>query len=321
MSLALFALAADLAFNRACLRLRLRFDRGEVNAERGKMSGTEPKPLTPGLYLVATPIGSARDITLRALDVLAGADVIAAEDTRTTRKLMDIHGIALAGRPLIAYHDHSGVKAREMLRQRIEAGASVAYASEAGSPLIADPGYGLVQEMAAAGLEVTSVPGASALVAALSVAGLPTDRFLFAGFLPVKPGARRKTLEGVADLDATLVFYESAGRIERSLKDMVEIFGGERPGAICRELTKRFEQIMREPLGTLADSLGSDITLKGEFIIVVGPAAPRAPTAEEVDEALGDALVRLSVKDAASEVAERLKLPRKEVYSRALALK
>lgn len=279
------------------------------------------RPLEAGIYLVATPIGSARDITLRALDVLAAADVIAAEDTRTARKLMEIHGVPLGGRPLVAYHDHSTDRDRDRLLTHVAEGRSVAVVSEAGTPLLADPGFPLTRAGAEAGASIFAVPGASALLAALSVAGLPTDRFLFAGFPPVKPGARGSFFDELATLQATLVFYEAPKRMSRSVEAMAESFGHDRPAAICRELTKRFEQTMRGTLGDLSDSIGSDIPLKGEFVVVVGPAERSAVTEEDLDRALRAELKTESVRDAATRVSEALGLPRKDVYARALTLK
>ena len=212
---------------------------------------SEPRPystLGSGLYLVATPIGNARDITLRALDVLAGADVLAAEDTRQTRKLLEIHGIKRSG-PVVPYHDHNGPAQRPRLLAAMAEGRSVALVSDAGTPLVADPGYRLAVEAAAAGHAVTAVPGASALLAALAVAALPTDRFLFAGFLPPRQAARRRALAELAAVPATLVFYKSPRRLAASLADMAAVLGAERAAAVCRELTKRFEEATRAPLG------------------------------------------------------------------------
>lgn len=282
---------------------------------------TEIPLLTAGLYLVATPIGSARDITLRALDILGAADVLVAEDTRTLRKLMEIHGILRDGRQVIAYHDHSDGAAARGIAGLIAEGKSVAYCSEAGSPLIADPGYGLVAELRARDLPVHVAPGPAAVIAALSLAGLPTDRFLFAGFLPVKPAARMAALRELADAPATLVFYESPRRVARTLADMAEVLGADRDGAICRELTKRFEQVATGPLEALADRVGDDVPEKGEFVLLAGPPKAQRVSAAQLDAALAGALAEGSVRDAASAVAEQFGLPRKEVYKRALALK
>ena len=274
--------------------------------------------LDPGLYLVATPIGNARDITLRALDTLAGADVIAAEDTRTARRLMNMHAIALGERPLLSYHDHSKAPARARLLHEIEQGRSVAYVSEAGSPLVADPGFALAREAALRGLPVTSVPGPTAMIAALSVSGLASDRFLFAGFLPNASGARKKVLGELADVPATLIFFESAKRIHKSLDDMVLILGGTRQGAICRELTKKFEETLRGPLDELRQQVDAR-TLKGEIVVVLGRGTGRA-SVQDMEAALREALRTMSVKDAAAHVAGRLDLPRRQVYQAALSL-
>ncbi len=278
----------------------------------------EIRPLPPGLYFVATPIGSARDITLRALDILASADVIAAEDTRTARHLMEIHGIALQGRTLAAYHDHNGAAARPRLLQALAEGRSVAYVSEAGTPLVADPGFVLAREAIAAGYPVTSAPGPSAVIAALTVAGLPTDRFLFTGFPPSTSAARRGVFRDLAGIPATLVLYESPKRIAASLKDMAAELGNERQAAICRELTKKFEEVIRGPLGTLAVDVAQR-SLKGEIVVVID-RSHREASAETLEDALGKALLTLSVKDAAQMVAEALGLPKRKVYQRALEL-
>lgn len=274
-------------------------------------------PLEPGLYLLATPIGTARDITLRALDTLASADVIAAEDTRTARKLMEIHGIHLGDRPLIAYHDHNGPQVRPRLLRMIEEGRSVAYASEAGTPLVADPGFVLAREAIARGLPVTGAPGPSAVLAALTVAGLPSDRFLFAGFLPPAGAARRRALAEVAQVPATLIFFESPRRLSGSLRDFVEVLGADRGAAVCRELTKRFEEARRGTLAELADAYAGTPP-KGEIVIVVDRDRAGA-SAEDMEMALEAAMETMSVKDAAAHVAKALGLPKRDVYQAALA--
>jgi 16S rRNA (cytidine1402-2'-O)-methyltransferase len=278
-------------------------------------------PLGPGLYLVATPIGTADDITLRALAILREADIIAAEDTRQARKLMDIHGIPLAGRPVIPYHDHNGPQQRPKLLAAIRDGKSVAYASDAGTPLVADPGYRLAEAVIAEDLPVTAAPGASAVLAALSVAGLPTDRFLFAGFLPPKSAARRTALEELAQVPATLVFYESPRRLAAALADMADTLGPARPAAVCRELTKRFEETRRDTLAALADHYAEAGAPKGEVVVVIGPPQARQASAEDLDSALHAALAENTLKDAAKIVAEATGLPRKRVYARALELR
>jgi len=279
--------------------------------------------LAPGLYLVSTPIGNAADITLRALDVLTRADAIAAEDTRQTRKLMEIHGIALAGRPMVSYNDRNGAERRPRILGWLREGLSVAYCSDAGTPLVADPGYRLAEAAIAEGLPLTAVPGASAVLSALSLAGLPTDRFLFAGFLAPKSGARRAALSGLAAVPATLVFYESPRRLAAALADMAAMLGADRPAAVARELTKKFEEIRRGTLADLAAQYAAEPAPKGEAVVLVGPpdaAAAHANSAAGLDAALTRALATMSVKDAAREVAAMLDLPRREVYARALEL-
>ena len=283
-------------------------------------AGEAPARLAPGLYLVSTPIGAARDITLRALDILASADILAAEDTRTARKLMDIHGVRRDRRSILPYHDHNGAAQRPRLLAALAEGKSVALVSDAGTPLIADPGFKIAAEAIAAGHSVVAAPGASALLAALSVAGLPTDRFLFGGFLPPKDAARRKALSALEAVPATLVFYESPRRLAAALAAMSDALGAERPAAVCRELTKRFEETRRGTLGALAAAYGAGEAPKGEVVVVVGPP-PEAEVAEDdLDAALEAALDGASVRDAATEVAARLGLPRRQVYARALEL-
>lgn len=275
--------------------------------------------LVPGLYLVATPIGSARDITLRALDVLASADVIAAEDTRTARKLMDIHGVKVNGRPLIALHDHSGDVAIAKLVARMNKGQSVAYVSEAGTPLIADPGYELGRAAMQAGLPVTTAPGPSAVIAALSVAGLPTDRFAFVGFLPSKQAARQAALAELKDTRFTLVLYESPKRVHEMLCDCCDVLGAKRAAVVCRELTKRFEEVRRGTLAELADAFEGE-SVKGEIVVLVDRPADVAPDNAAIKAALTEAMKTMRVKDAATAVAGALNLPRRHVYQIALGL-
>ena len=273
-------------------------------------------PLSPGLYLVATPIGNAADITLRALDVLGRADALACEDTRRTRALMAMHGLALGRRPMVAYHDRNGAARRPQILGWLGDGRSVAYASDAGTPLIADPGYRLVEAARAAGHEVYGVPGPSALLAALSVAGLPTDRFLFLGFLPPRRPARRTALAEVAGVKATLVAFESPRRIAATLADMATVLGEGRPAAVARELTKRFEEVRTGALGELAVLYAGE-TPKGEIVVLAGPPAPgEAGRAGELalDDALAEALKTLSLKEAVRMVSECLALPRRAVY-------
>lgn len=281
--------------------------------------GAGRKPLGPGLYFIATPIGAARDITLRALDILASAEVIAAEDTRTLRHLMEIHGIALGDRPLVSYHDHNGATARPRILRALEEGRSVVYASEAGTPLVADPGYQLGRAAIEAGLPVFAAPGPSAVLAALTVSGLPSDRFLFAGFPPNTASARRKWLKEFAAVPATLIFYESPKRVSEMLTDLVATFGTDRQAAVCRELTKKFEEVRRGTLAELAEAFEGQ-SPKGEFVVLIDRPRGRQAGPEDVEAALRERLARMSVKDAAAEVAEALGLPRREIYQAALAM-
>lgn len=274
----------------------------------------------PGLTLVAVPIGAARDITLHALDVLREADVLAAEDTRSLRRLMDIHGIALGDRPLVSYHDHNGDAARPRLLQAMAEGLSVAYASEAGTPLIADPGYDLARAARDAGHGVTAAPGASAVITALSLAGLATDRFLFAGFLPNQTKARRDALAELGAVQATLVLYESPKRLDKLLRDAAEVLGPDREAAVCRELTKKFEDVRRAPLGDLATEIAAQ-PVKGEIVVVIGRGKPQDVSEKFVVEALErERTGGASVKDAATIVAQETGWPRRKVYQLALGL-
>lgn len=275
--------------------------------------------LAEGLYFVATPIGTARDITLRALDVLASADMIAAEDTRSLRRLMEIHGIPLGGRRIQAYHDHSGAGARAKIMDALAAGQSVAYASEAGMPLIADPGYDLGRQASEAGHTVTCAPGPSAVLTALTLAGLPTDAFFFAGFLPNAPGARRSRIEALRDIPGTLVFYESPKRVAGCLSDLSDILGADRQAALCRELTKKFEEVRRGPLQGLAEAY-KDQTPKGEVVLLVDRSHSPSVNESDVEEALKQALQTHSVRDAADLVSKMYDLPRRPIYQQALRL-
>lgn len=278
----------------------------------------EARALAPALYIVATPIGAARDITLGAIDVLASADILAAEDTRTLRRLMEIHGIARAGRPVLAYHDHNGPAQRPKILAYLEEGRSVAYASDAGTPLVADPGFQLVQAAIEAGHSVHTAPGPSAVLAALTVSGLPTDRFFFAGFPPPSPGARARFLQEIASVPATIVLFEAPKRLSDFINSAVQELGGDRRAAVCRELTKRYETVMRGTLLEIADQVGT-MPLKGEAVVVIDRAQKPASEADR-DAALLAALQSQTVKDAARDVAEALGLPRREVYQAALQL-
>lgn len=275
-------------------------------------------PLAPGLHIVATPIGNLRDITLRALDVLHGADLIACEDTRVFAKLASHYGIAA---PIVAYSDATQDDAEPRLLRALAAGKRVALVSDAGMPLISDPGYRLVRAALAGGHFVTAAPGASALPTALALSGLPTDRFYFGGFLPAREGERRRAIAAAGSVPSTLVFFEAPHRLGPSLADLAELLGP-RPAAIARELTKLFEEVRRGPLDELARHYAGHPNVKGEIAIVIGPPEPAAaPRPGAVDEALRLAMAGASVKDAAAEVAARYGLQRREVYARALELK
>jgi 16S rRNA (cytidine1402-2'-O)-methyltransferase len=269
-----------------------------------------------GLYLVATPIGNLGDITLRALELLAGADVIACEDTRVSRKLTERYGIKT---PLMAYHEHNAGEARPKILARLAQGQAVALVSDAGTPLISDPGYRLVRETVAAGYNVVALPGASAVLGALSVAGLPTDRFFFEGFLPPKHAGRQKRIAELGSIPATLVLFESGPRLGAALADLAAGLGP-RMAAICRELTKLHEEIRRDDLASLARQYADGAETRGEIVIVIAPPAEEEGAADDVDELLRRALARVSVKDAVGEVALATGRPRREVYQRALAL-
>lgn len=276
-------------------------------------------PLAPGLYFVGVPIGSARDITLRALDVLASADVLAAEDTRSMRKLMDIHGVPLNGRRIIALHDHTGDKVVNGLLDAVKQGQSVAYASEAGMPLIADPGFELSRAAAEAGVMQTCAPGPSAVLTALALAGLPTDAFFFAGFLPNAKGARCSALEGLKDIRGTLAFYESPKRLAATLKDAAGVLGGARKAVVCRELTKKFEEITRGTLADLAQAYAGR-PVKGEVVLLVDRGDLHAVSETDIETALKDALGQMSMRDAVDAVSVAHNTPRRKVYQLALEL-
>ena len=246
-------------------------------------------------------------------------DVIAAEDTRSLRRLLDIHGVPLLGRQVLAYHDHSGAGTRNNLMRHLAEGRSVAYASEAGTPLIADPGYDLVREVSEAGFDVVSAPGPSALITALTLAALPTDAFFFAGFLPNAKGARLSRLTALKEIPGTLVFYESPKRIAATLRDAVSVFGETRQAAICRELTKKFEETRRDTLANLSRGV-EDHPPKGEIVLVVDRAGSEAVSETDLTSELRDALKQMSVKDAADIVSRAHNVPRRKVYQLALKL-
>ncbi len=288
-------------------------------AKGGSSVNYQMVPLSAGLYFVGVPIGTARDITLRALDVLASADVLVAEDTRSMRKLMDIHGVPLRDRRIIALHDHSGDGVAMRLVTAVKEGKSVAYASEAGMPLIADPGFELSRLAAAEGINVTCAPGPSAVLTALTLGGLPTDAFFFAGFLPNATTARCTALEKLKETAGTLVFYESPKRLGAMLRDAASVLGATRNAAVCRELTKKFEEVRRGTLTELAEVYGGK-SPKGEIVVLVDRGHLESVNEVDLETSLRKALVEMSVRDAADMVAQAHDLPRRKVYQMALAL-
>lgn len=267
---------------------------------------------------MATPIGNARDITLRALDTLRAADMIACEDTRVTRTLLTLYGISAT---VIACHDHNEAAVAERIVAEVGAGKVVALVSDAGMPLVSDPGGRVVRAVVAAGLKVTVVPGPSAALAALALSGIAGDRFLFVGFLPAKASARREAIVSLAAVPAALILFEAPHRLVETLADLAALLGP-RPAAVTRELTKRFEEVRREPLDVLARQYAESGPPKGEIVLVIAPPGPAAgPTEGDIDAALLTALRSTGVREAAAEVAARFGRKRREVYARALALK
>ncbi|GJE54112.1 MULTISPECIES: 16S rRNA (cytidine(1402)-2'-O)-methyltransferase [Methylobacterium] len=279
----------------------------------------EAEPLPAGLYIVATPIGNLRDVTFRALATLAAADAVLAEDTRVTRTLMMHYGITT---PLVAYHEHSNEAVRERMILRMQGGETLALVSDAGTPLVSDPGYKLVGAAIAAGIAVTPIPGPSAVMTAIVAAGLPTDRFFFEGFLPQKSGARRNRLEALGAIPGTLVLFESPHRLPEMLADAAAILGGSRPAAVARELTKFYETIRRGSLGSLAETFAEEGAPKGEVVVVIGTAVEEVAEGadEDLDARIVVALTRHSIKDAAALVADETGQQKRVVYARALAL-
>lgn len=275
------------------------------------------KALAPGLYIISTPIGNLRDITLRALDVLGAVEEVLAEDTRVSGKLMSAHGLKVR---LSSYHDHNGAERRPGIIKRLQEGAIIALISDAGTPLISDPGWKLVHDAAKAGVNIVPVPGASAMLAGLVASALPSDKFMFAGFLPAKTTARRATLKSFKSVPGTLIFYESGPRLAGTLADMAEELG-DRDIAVARELTKLFEETRRGTLKDMARHYAEKGPPKGEIVILVGPPQEQDVTPEQIDAALRDALAEQPTKSAANAVAEALGLPKRDVYQRALQLK
>jgi len=276
------------------------------------------RPLEPALYLVATPIGNLADITLRALETLAAADIVACEDTRVSRVLLDRYGIR---RRTTAYHEHNAGEAGPKLISALQAGQSVALISDAGTPLVSDPGYRLVGEALDRGIRVVPIPGPSAPLAALTASGLPSDAFLFAGFLPVKSGQRLARLEALRAVPATLIFFESPRRLAESIAAMAQVLGGERKAAIGRELTKAFEEMRIGTLGALADHYAAADTPKGEIVVCVGPAEARADEPEDIDRLLLSLAAEMPASKAAAEAAKMTGGQKQALYRRLLELK
>ncbi|WP_290951963.1 16S rRNA (cytidine(1402)-2'-O)-methyltransferase [Hyphomonas sp.] len=273
--------------------------------------------LDPGLYVVSTPIGNLRDITLRALDVLTAADEVLAEDTRVAGKLMSAYGLKARLSP---YHDHNGAERRPGLIRALQDGAKIALISDAGTPLVSDPGWKLAHEALEAGVKVIPIPGASAMLAGLVASGLPSDKFLFAGFLPPKSGARKSAAEALKAVPGTLIFYESGPRLADALADLASVLG-DRDAAVTRELTKMFEETRRGTLADLATHYAESGPPRGEIVLLVGPPGEHEVTPQRLDAALRDALDGQPTKAAANAVAEALGLPKRDVYQRALQLK
>jgi len=284
-------------------------DAGGKSPDRGSLAA--------GLYVMATPIGNARDISLRALDVLKGCDVIAAEDTRVTSKLLSIHGVS---KPLIPYNDHNAPEMRPRILARLAGGEVVALVSDAGTPLVSDPGYKLVRAAIEAGANVVAIPGPSAVLAGLTLSGLPSDRFLFAGFLPSRQGERKTALEELKGVRATLIFFESAQRLSDSLAAMAEVLGN-RPCAMTRELTKMHEEVRRGSLSELAAHYEKAGAPRGEVTLLVGPPGEAVTDDAKIDAALTAALAFMPVKAAANMIADLTDGSRKKLYDRALELK
>lgn len=291
---------------------------GNRLAREPKTRTETAQALDPGLYIIATPIGNLRDISLRALDTLAAVDEVLAEDTRVARRLLDAHNIRAKLSP---YHDHNGAKRRPELLEKLEQGGTLALISDAGTPMVSDPGWKLSREALDAGHKVIPLPGASALLAGLVASGLPSDRFMFCGFLPPKSGARKKAAKELAPVPATLVFYESGPRLTDCLSDLAEMLGGTREAAVARELTKLFEETRRGTLTELAEHYADVGPPKGEIVVLIGPPEASQADDETVDAALVEALKSQSVKQASAEVAALFGLPKRNVYQRALALK
>jgi len=312
---------------RQCAAMNHRIDNRTGRSGRESRAGVftafglaaEAEPLSPGLYVVATPIGNLKDVSFRALSVLAAADAVLAEDTRVTKTLLAHYGIST---PLVAYHEHSNAAVRERMIHRLKEGQALALVSDAGTPLVSDPGYRLVQAAIEEGLPVTPIPGPSAILTALVVSGLPTDRFFFEGFLPAKSGARRSRLAEIAGIPGTLMLFEAPHRLPEMLTDAADVLG-DRPSVVARELTKLFETVRRGSLRSLAETFAAEGPPKGEIVVLIGQASGEMTEAETdavLDARLSEVLKSHSIKDAAALVAAETGLPKREVYARALTL-
>ncbi len=282
------------------------------------MKTLSPAPLTPGLYLIATPIGNLRDITLRALEVLAEVDVVACEDTRMTGKLLEMHGVKAPR--LIVYNDHNADASRKGILDMLAQGKRIALVSDAGTPLISDPGYKLVRDAQDLGFNVTSLPGANALLTALQLSAQPTDKFSFLGFLPAKEKARQDVLKEWRAVPGTLVTYETGPRLIDSLRDMALVLGGDRPAAVTRELTKMYEEVRRDTLSNLVRHYEDVGEPKGEIVVVIGPGEKVEITEDAIKARLAELLADLSVRDAAAQVADEMGIAKKQAYEFAITL-
>jgi len=277
---------------------------------------TSPKGLQPGLYITATPIGNLGDITYRAVEVLKSVDLILCEDTRVSARLLSHYDISTR---CLAYHDHNGERVRPQILQQLKNGASIALISDAGTPLISDPGFKLVREVADLGVKIMSIPGPSSPIAALSIAGLPSDRFLFLGFLPAKTHARRQVLKEVSAINATLVFLETGPRLIKMLRDVVEVLGP-RQGAVAREMTKLYEEIKRDSVDGLIEAFAEVERVKGEIVVLIEPPLEKSYEAGEIDDLILEQLQSTSLKETATHVAALTGKAKREIYSRALSL-
>jgi len=278
---------------------------------------TEPaKSLQPGLYVTATPIGNLADITYRAVNVLKSADLILCEDTRVSAKLLAHYEISTN---CIAYHDHNAARVRPQVVEKLKSGAAIALISDAGTPLISDPGFKLVREAAGAGVKILSVPGPSSPIAALSIAGLPSDRFLFLGFLPAKTHARRQVLSEVSGINSTLVFLETGPRLIKMLRDVLDVLGP-RQGVVAREMTKLYEEVSRGAIDQLIEKFGSVERVKGEIVVIIEPPAEKSFEADEIDALILEHLHSTSLKEAVAQVATITGIARRKIYTRALSL-